>query len=605
MESTSRASSMSFPENLRPKQKEIIDVFRHRESLVAQLPTGYGKTLAAAGAFAQLRERGAANRMLCVVPRRGQAKQSANDLPENLKKFGINTPAIMVGDDPIRAIKAHNNNSIFVFVVTIQSLLTIGTWATVCDLMRTGRWFVYFDEHHHYGTYADGDGEWTNKINSLSYSAMLAMSATPYRADGADHFGKPEITERYDVAAEGGYVKHLSLHAYEYTIDAVMVDGNVRQFTTDSLADEAGGSTPDAIDAYLLSRKMKFSPKYISPLVTFPCDRMIDLRVRNVRSQMLVQAMSCAHAKCVVDQVRAVLPDHISVDWVATGPNGRRPDENDDVLNRFCPPKDKLTGKRPWTLDVLVNVGMAGEGLDSIDVSEVVFLTSANLTISNKQTIGRGSRLMNVGDELQQPECHVNVDTGSPMAEHLGKQIEKIFDEETIEHPIESDEPAEPPDPKEYQELPETLSATIFDMRLTDIRGLPMFKEIYEQNRRKTDLARTDEEVASLTEKHIQIYLNRSNNASAVYAQKSEQLTSAVSKIAGLVFRRAGDGGLRPDRSMIGDLCRRINSQKKRELGAVPEADGDDLEKHYLWLKNLERQILTKPGFGGVPQWLR
>lgn len=604
MESASRSSGMPFPQDLRPKQKEIIEAYGHRNDLIAQLPTGYGKTKAAAGAYARLRDRGACNRMLCIVPRRGQAVQMANGLPDDLAEFGIKTEALIVGDHPAAALKAHSKNTIQVFIVTIQSLLAPGTWATVSQLMETGKWFVYFDEHHHYGSFEGGDGEWTNRIKSLSYSAMLAMSATAKRPGETNYFADPEIKETYRAAADDAYVKKLNLHAYEYTIDAVMVDGCVRQYTTESLAEEAGGDSPDKIDAHILTRKMRFSPKYISPLIMFPCDRMIDLRLQGVRSQMLVQAMSCAHAKCVLDQVRVALPDHLTADWVGTGPNGRTQEENDSVLQRFCPPKNKATGRRPWTLDVLVNVGMAGEGLDSMDVAEVVFLTSANATISNKQVIGRGARLMKVPD---QPPCHINVDTGSPLAEFIGRDVEFIFDDDKPPKKTpDDDDTTKTRNESEYQELPETLTATIFDMRLTNIRGMPMFREVYETTRRKTDhLAQTDEEVAAIAEKAILDYLGRSNNAGSIYAQKSSQITEAVHKIAGLVFRLQSASGLRPDRTMIGDLCKRINSRKKRDLGAVPDADGEELDSHWQWLKGLERQILSQSGMGGVPQWLR
>src|SRR5579884_1559783 len=96
----------------------------------------------------------------------------------------------------------------------------------------------------------------------------------------------------------------------------------------------------------------------------------------------------------VCQQVEALLQDRASVDWVGTGPSGRSAEENAEVLRQFCPPKDKATGLRNWTLDVLVNVGMAGEGLDTTDVTEIVFLTPANITNTNLQTIGRGSRIM-------------------------------------------------------------------------------------------------------------------------------------------------------------------------------------------------------------------
>ena len=60
-------------------------------------------------------------------------------------------------------------------------------------------------------------------------------------------------------------------------------------------------------------------------------------------------------------------------------------------------------------LDVLVHVGMAGEGLDTIYVSEIV-INPANKNNSNDQENGRGARY------LPDVMATVNVETGSDYA---------------------------------------------------------------------------------------------------------------------------------------------------------------------------------------------
>jgi len=387
MESPSTLHTLPLPKNLRPKQEEIIRAFETQNHVIAKLPTGYGKTKAAAGSYALLKSRGVANRMLYIVPRRNQAMQAADEIPLALEEFAVKSKAIIVGANPIQAERAHRASEIDVFVATVQSLLSSATQSTVARLTESGRWFVVIDEHHHYGN----EGQWVECIKRLPSVAQLAMSATPNRHDGSDFFPEPTITETYYEASKHGFVKRLSLHAYEYSIDAVTVDGRVIPFSTAEVIEQAGSESPDEIDKFMAARKMRWSPKYISPLVTFPLDRIVDLRTRNIRSQMLIQAMSCSHAKMVCEQAKVLLPEFMEVDWVGTGPQGRSQQENEEVLHRFCPPKD-ASGKRPWTLDVLVNVGIAGEGLDTTDVTEIVFLTPGNLTISNLQTIGRGAR---------------------------------------------------------------------------------------------------------------------------------------------------------------------------------------------------------------------
>lgn len=83
-----------------------------------------------------------------------------------------------------------------------------------------------------------------------------------------------------------------------------------------------------------------------------------------------------------------------------------------------------------------------------------------------------------------------------------------------------------------------------------------------------------------------------------------EQWKEAVSGALSLVARRAAfmltAPGARMDKSLIGDLKKRINSRKKRYLGAV-DADVELLSKHYSWLKNLEKQLINE----GLPSWLQ
>jgi hypothetical protein len=128
---------------------------------------------------------------------------------------------------------------------------------------------------------------------------------------------------------------------------------------------------------------------------------------------------------------------------------------------------------------------------------------------------------------------------------------------------------------------------------------------VYASVRAATDRCRTDEECARFAEKAILDYLGRSNSESAVFAQKADQINSACSKIAGLVMRRIADAGTPIDRSVAGQLRKRINTQKKKELGSVDGADDETLDRHWAWLKQLERRILLDHGLNGVPQWLR
>lgn len=601
MQHASTMQRLPLPKNLRKGQREVIEKFYESEAVIAKLPTGYGKTFTAVCSYAVLRDRGIANRILYIVPRRNQAIQAADSLPVDLKVFGVKTKSTIIGDDQIVSIKRHRNNTSEVFITTIQSLVTSSsTQSTISELVKNGKWFVVIDEHHHYSN----TGEWINAINSIPYSSRLVMSATPNRHDGKDSFPDPDVSVTYWDALKEGCVKEMHLHEYEYRVDAVTIDGNVYTYTTGDLFNEVGSYSPDDIDRFMASKKMRWSPKYISPLVTIPAERIADLRLRGVRTQMLVQALSCSHAEIVCEQIKAILPT-VSVDWVGTGPNGRSQKDNEEILNMFCPPKNPRSGKREWTLDILVNVGMAGEGLDTTDVSEISFLTPVNGTISDMQTMGRAARVMCD----KSPIAHINVDTETTIAaedKYLGRKIMALFDSDIVS-PDEIESNGDVESESEYQEMPDEPIVMITNVSLVDIKKDPMFMPLVDDLHKST-VKTSREECEQIVEQKIREWNEKRDeklNATSIRAQEKQSVDSAVGKIVSLVMRRVADSGLRPDKAMAGDIKKRINSKKKIVFGSVKEADSDELREQYRWLKDIERKLLTNDGLKGLPIWLR
>jgi uncharacterized protein (DUF4213/DUF364 family) len=88
-------------------------------------------------------------------------------------------------------------------------------------------------------------------------------------------------------------------------------------------------------------------------------------------------------------------------------------------------------------------------------------------------------------------------------------------------------------------------------------------------------------------------------NDRAVVAQWKETVSSTL----GIVTRNAmqaiyGEKGRLPS-SMAGEIKRKINTKKKRELGGVDQ-DVALLKQHYQWLNVLNQSLIS----GDVPQWL-
>jgi superfamily II DNA or RNA helicase len=184
----------------RKGQREIGERFITATTQTAQLPTGLGKTRAAAIGYAILRQRNVANRVLYIVPRGGQARQAAVEFPRDLSvMFEQPFRAHILGDTPIPALKQHRSGACEVFVTTIQALLAANNALKVLrEMMGTGQWFIIVDEYHHYG---DVDKAWTKQLQSLPRQAFLAMSATPHRKDESKPFGEPDPAIRYRETA--------------------------------------------------------------------------------------------------------------------------------------------------------------------------------------------------------------------------------------------------------------------------------------------------------------------------------------------------------------------------------------------------------------------
>lgn len=610
MESSSNMSGVSLPENFYRGQKQVAEaVARATDAVTAKLPTGYGKTRVFCAAFAIKRAQGVADYLLYLVPRDVQVHQAAEEVPRILRDdFGIETKSVIVRDDPKVAIKSIKKGDALVFVSTIQGLATSAALRdTLNEILRFGKWFRAIDEYHNLPKYVlvrnqKIPGRYFEELAKLPCTFELRMTATPRLDSDNDPFPPPSPVVRYREARKENVVKKLCLNSYEYRVDGIMVDGEVRTFTTNDFQDA------DSIEEMVLAGKMRWSPKYISPLIMIPVDRMLDYRVRGIRTQMIVKAATCSHAELVCRQIRTLLPD-MEVDWVGTGPNGRNEKENRDVLNRFCPPKAS-DGKRHWTLDILVQRGMAGEGLDTTDVSEVVILAGCSGTVSDMQLFGRGARVIRGYDgKVLDVVCTINVDSATEIVKddrYLGTKIMDIFDSDDPYAPPDDDkeEPEEPAQPSEYREMPDKPTVILADVSLVDVRTEPGYEDAFQAMKNAPGTShKTDDELRDIADAAIRDFIRKrdeSLNMSSVIAQLKTQVDAAVSKVVGLLMKKVGDSGLRVEGSRAGDLKRLINSKKKKLFGAV-DAGEETLRNQYAWLKEIERSVLM----GEIPEWLK
>lgn len=598
---------LSFRQNPRPGQRRVIELAAEpeRSKLCAQLPTGYGKTFTSVAVYSTLQRQGRVDRLLYIVPSTGQLEQFVQDGATDLDAASVAGPAAVCDIaffGAAQALKKHRQGACQVFACTIQGLSSVRVKAVVNELMQSGRWMICVDEYHHYGI----DKTWGTAVIDLvrlpACQFLLALSATPYRPDDDSAFGKPDIAVTYREAVKQNAVKPLECHSYTYRVDAID-NGDVVSYTTQDLAEMADDASPEAIERVF--RQMRWSPKYISPLVDVPISRMIRSRiVTGQRLQALVGAFCCSHAQLVCEQIRAMFPE-LEVDWVGTGTNGRSDKENRDILRRFCPPKvDGKRRKQDIKLDVLVHVGMAGEGLDTVFVSEVIHLNPANRNNSNDQENGRAARWL-ADANGNAIKGYVNVESGTDYGrEWLGRKIELAFDTppglQVDDECQEDEDPLERSD--ELPELPDEPSIQIINCECTQIDT----GEVQHMANALHQVSGVSLDDPELQEKAVELWLRHRRQAAEAGNERSrvEQWKEAVSGALSLVARRAAGmmtaPGARMEKSLIGDVKKRINSRKKKFLGAV-DADIELLSKHYNWLKSLEKQLISE----GLPSWLQ
>jgi len=588
-------STLSFRKNPRRGQAEVIRraIETEGRQLCAKLPTGYGKTYTAACVYSSLQSQGKVNRLLYLVPTVGQLKQFVQDGKGDLEDACVDGPLYVCDirfSGAALAIKQHRKGTHQVFAATIQGLSSRAIGSTVKSLMEQGDWMICVDEYHHYGI----EKTWGRAVLDLqalpTCRFLLAMSATPNRPGDDSAFGKPDVFVSYRQAVCEKAVKPMQCHAYTYRIDAIE-NGDVISYSMQDLVTEAGSDKPEALEKVFT--RMRWSPKYISPLVDTPIARMIRERCSTGQPlQTLIGATCCSHARMVCDQVKTMFPE-LRIDWVGTGLNGRSDSDNEAILQKFCP--EKVHGKRrpqDVRLDVLVHVGMAGEGLDTIYVSEIVHLNPANKNNSNDQENGRGARY------LPDVMATVNVETGSDYAEeYLGRMIELAFDSED---PTD-DEPAKETEERsdEIPELPDEPMILILDVECIDINTgevQRMTRALSQASGLGIDSPEVEAKALALYKQMRREESERFNDRSSV-EQWDQQVQNALSTVARRVARKMCPG--RSDKQLIGDIRKRINTKKKRSIGGI-EKDVQTLRRHWDWLVALDREVKNQE----VPSWL-
>lgn len=573
---------------------KYLPTIKPGDSLSVQWPTGYGKSIGFALAWKHCHAEKIANRLLMVVANDTQRQQIINDFAGDCHLVGApcgnaadpfakkkQDGGIWSFDRSAGDLRAAREGAAIVFVSTVQQLeasMARGGVNTLKDMLQTTetKWMIGFDEYHHYGE----DMAWGNaaKLAQDNAQFVIAMSATPYRRGADTIFAKPELVVSYKDAVDAESVKPIVCHSYEYAVAVIEEGKEVANYTTTELQQMAEGP----LDKWEERRGIRYSPQYFHPLILHPLRRLREERARSgMRLQMLVRAMSCRHAKMVCEQIK-LFADGLEVDWIGT--NGRTDKENRSALDRFCPPKDSSNNRPTPTLDVLVQVAMAGEGFDSINVCEIVDLYPVSIralsgrATQDKQFYGRGARIVKGCQGLP---LRVNVPSDHPLHAWAGLSLVDWMDSsgDAATPPDEAKSP-EPPAMDLY-DFPELLKERQIEL-ITVITDSEMFEAFAQEacKRRGYDMDGDKTELETLFLFAANLHAENQSKQASSY-QRRDYLDGLVGRIALVKAKQTPE----VNGAVIGRFKKEINAAIKRQFNkSRDEMTLDEMECAAKWL---------------------
>lgn len=571
----------------RKGQQDLIEYLpgiKPGDCLTIQWPTGYGKSIGFALAWKHCYEKQIANRFLLVVANDTQRQQIINDFANDCGLVAAPCPdGIWSFDRSAGDLKMARLGDVLVFVSTVQQLeasISRGGLNTLKDMLQTNgtKWMIGFDEFHHYGE-AMAWGE-SAKLAMQNAAFTLAMSATPYRRGADIIFPAPELTVTYKDGVDAKCLKPIICHSYEYAV-AVIEDGEeVANYTTTELYRIAEGE----IDQWEERRGIRYSPQYFHPLLLHPLRRLREQRAATGKKlQMLVRAMSCKHAKMICDQIR-LFADGLEVDWIGT--NGRTEKENRHVLSMFCPKKNH-DGQRPEPkIDVLVQVAMAGEGFDSVNVCEIVDLYPVSTkalsgrATQDKQFYGRGARIVRGAEDIP---VYVNVPSDHPLHAWAGRSLASWMDScgDSSENP-EREQIIDPPQIDLFEFPPLGKERKI--QLLTVITNQKMFEAFAREacNRRGYDFNNDKQELEKLYLFAANCHAETQSKQARAF-QVREHIDGLVGRIALVKAKHSEE----VSGAVIGRYKKEANSAIKKHFGkSRDEMTEEELEITAEWLRN-------------------
>jgi len=246
--------------------------------------------------------------------------------------------------------------------------------------------------------------------------------------------------------------------------------------------------------------------------------------------------------------------------------------------------------------------------LDSKLVSEVIHLNKAAINNSNLQENGRAARYLEDGNG-NPVVGNINFDSSSEFAAegYVGNLIERAMDAIPADDDDDSGDPRKTPE-TEQKPLPEEPTIIIANVDLEKIdSGSPEIVRMKKALAYAEGVKPDDEWMAAavVEDRAVAIYRKMRHkeaeefNEVSALAQWNDAVNGALSAVTGRALR-ALYGDSRKDKGAAGDMKKRINGLKLKQVGKMDKSDIEVDKKHYAWLQRLDAIILES----GVPSWL-
>lgn len=439
---------------LRKGQQKVIDLLsdsksapRKNAQLIAELPTGYGKTVVVCASYALLRSAGIVNRMLVIVPSGEQFTSYLNEIEADMSELGASTTGALKAVSTL-SLKAHKKNQAEIFVTTVQSL-TINQ-EVITDLLATGRWLVAADEFHRYAK----DNTWGRSIQQLNSVFTLAVSATPDRTDKSEKAitGKPDVCVTLKEAVEEGAIRPVVVCASDYAVD-ITLNGETtpRRLSTAELQKELTESGTD-ISAQEVKRELRYYSKYLHKAISDAHSKLQHLNFNeDGQHKMLVFAFGVGHAKSICEQFNDLAGEKVA-DWIGVQSTVTKEDGSSTTTGRSEPENERvLASFKAGNFNVLVQVKKATEGFNDVRCSVLLFLNLTGETVLLKQMIGRGLRRNyavepSTGRRAAKDKCWIFVSNDHPGLEYMKRLEDDMADRDDGDDPkkVDRDPPGDP-----------------------------------------------------------------------------------------------------------------------------------------------------------------